>query len=140
MPFSLSNLFKSKKNETTFEALHKIDFKGGTKYAENATNTVYLDVEELGGFPFIKTIIIGELSINIKRIGCTLTFFFDNQNTLLLHSDNTTIESSKIKNTPLSYTEIDFEIQDTELKQLKSEKVLEIQYQLNKKAIRLKTI
>ncbi len=90
MAFSFSDLFK--KNTTTTEInVPKIDFKGGTKFAENETDDVYLDVEVLGGFPFVKTIIIGAISVKIKRVGCSLTFFFENNETLTIHSDNTAI-------------------------------------------------
>jgi hypothetical protein len=77
MAFSFSNLFKPQKVQSVTEIISEIDFKGGTKYAENGSNTVYLDIEELGGFPFIKTIIIGDFSTKIKRTGCTLSFIFE---------------------------------------------------------------
>ncbi|WP_299526047.1 hypothetical protein [uncultured Lutibacter sp.] len=127
MAFSFSNILKPKKEKTPKEVLPKIEFKGGTIYAEDVTNNVYLDFEELGGFPFIKTIIIGDLSTKIKRTGCTLTFIFENDS-LTLNSDNTDIESNKIKNTASYYTEIDFELNEEEAKKIKNEKVKEIQY------------
>ncbi|MBT8317012.1 MAG: hypothetical protein HKP59_05260 [Lutibacter sp.] len=139
MRFSISNLFKSKKKEVSVEDFPKIDFKGGSKYAEDEKNTVYLDFEELGGFPFIQTIIIGEFSTKIKRVGCTLTFVFESDE-LTIHSDNTDIGSSEIKNTPFYYTEIDFELNEEESKRIQDEKVIEIQYQFKEKMIRLKTI
>jgi len=139
MAFSFSNLLKSKKAPIISEEIPKIDFKGGTKYAENNTNDVYLDFEELGGFPFIKTIIIGDISTKIKRTGCTLTFIFKNES-ITLNSDNTDIESDQIKNTAAYYTEIDFELNEEEVEKIKNEKVSEIQYTFKGKVSSFKTI
>ncbi|WP_298286563.1 hypothetical protein [uncultured Lutibacter sp.] len=139
MVFSLSNLLKSKNTNENSEPLPKIDFKGGTKYAENLNNDVYLDFEELGGFPFIKTIIIGDISTKIKRTGCTLTFKFEN-NIIVLNSDNTTIESEKIKNTQVFFTEIDFELDEDEAKKIKNDNVEEISYTFKNKIYSFKPI
>ncbi|MBP8793124.1 MAG: hypothetical protein KBE41_04730 [Lutibacter sp.] len=129
MAFSFSDLFK--KNTTTTEInVPKIDFKGGTKFAENETDDVYLDVEVLGGFPFVKTIIIGAISVKIKRVGCSLTFFFENNETLTIHSDNTAIESNRIKNTPFNFTEIDFELNNGDASKIKNKKIDKIVYNL----------
>jgi len=134
-----SNLLKSKKAEIPSEKIPKIEFKGGTKYAEDETNNVYLDFEELGGFPFIKTIIIGSISTKIKRTGCTLTFIFENDS-LTLNSDNTDIESNNIKNTASYYTEIDFELNDDEADKIKREKVTKIAYNFKGKTYTYKTV
>ena len=139
MAFSFSNLLKSKKVETPSAKIPKIEFEGGTKYAEDEANNVYLDFEELGGFPFIKTIIIGGVSTKIKRTGCTLTFIFENDS-LTLNSDNTDIESNKIKNTASYYTEIDFELNDDEADKIKREKVTKIEYSFKGKAYTYKTV
>lgn len=127
MAFSFSNLFKPQKVQSVAEIISEIDFKGGTKYAENSNNAVYLDIEELGGFPFIKTTIIGDFSTKIKRTGCTLTYVFENDS-LILSSDNTDVASNQIKNTPAYYTEIDFELTEEEAEKIRNERVLEIQY------------
>ncbi|UMB61356.1 hypothetical protein MHL31_03920 [Lutibacter sp. A80] len=129
MAFSLSKLFKNKPKEVPSipEIIEKIDFKGGTKYAKNETNIVYADVEELGGFPYLKTVIIGDTSVNIKRVGCTATFKFNNES-IVLNSDNTTIESNKIKNTNVFFTEIDFELNEQEATKIKDQKVVTLEY------------
>lgn len=134
MAFSFFNLLKPKNKIGIAEIISEIDFKGGTKYAENSNNKVYLDIEELGGFPFIKTIIIGDFSTRIKRTGCTLTFVFD-KDSLILSSDNTDVESNQIKNTIANYTEIDFELTEEEAVKIKTEQVLEIQYTFKDKVL-----
>jgi hypothetical protein len=139
MAFSFSNLLKSKQKQIVSEPIEKIKFDGGTKYAENETNDIYLDFEELGGFPFIKTIIIGYFSTKIKRTGCTLTFYFENDS-LTLNSDNTDIESNNIKNTKAYFTEIDFEIDTHEAEKIKTEKVLKIEYTFKNEVLTLNPI
>ena len=139
MSFSFSTIFKSKKNKTPSKEISKIEFKGGTKFAKDNTNDVYLDIEELGGFPFVKTVIIGDFSTKIKRVGCTLSFIFKNES-IILNSDNTDLESNKIKDTSIYYTEIDFELSDEKAEKIKTEKVLEIQYTFKKKTYNFKTI
>lgn len=134
MAFSFLNLLKPKKKVSIPEIIAEIDFKGGTKYGTNSSNTVYLDVEELGGFPFIKTIIIGGFSTKIKRTGCTLTFVFE-QESLVLSSDNNDVESNQINNTIAYYTEIDFELTEEEAVKIKSEQVLEILYTFKDKTL-----
>ena len=139
MAFSFLNILKPKRSIGISEIISEIDFKGGTKYAENSSNVVYLDIEELGGFPFIKTIIIGDFSTKIRRTGCTLTFVFENES-LVLGSDNTDVESNQIKNTIAYYTEIDFELTEEEAAKIKSEQVLEIQYSFKDKLLALTPI
>lgn len=134
MAFSFSNLFKSQKVPSSSALISEIDFKGGTKYGKNDGNAVYLDIEELGGFPFIKTIIIGQFSTKIKRTGCTLTFVFD-KDSIVLSSDNTDVASNQIKNTMAFYTEIDFELTEEEAEKIRNEKVLEIQYNFKDKIL-----
>jgi hypothetical protein len=134
MAFSFLNLLKPKSTLDISEIISEIDFKDGTKYGENSSNTVYLDIEELGGFPFIKTIIIGDFSTKIKRTGCTLTFVFD-KDSLVLGSDNTDVESNQIKNTIAYYTEIDFELTEEEAVKIQNEQVREIQYTFKDKIL-----
>ncbi len=138
MAFSFSKLFnKPKEVPSNEEVIKQIDFKGGTKYAKNETNIVYADIEELGGFPYLKTVIIGDTKVNIKRTGCTVAFNFKNES-IELNSDNTTIESNKIKNTNVYYTEIDFELDETEAAKIKSSKVTTMEYGFKNKIIPFK--
>jgi hypothetical protein len=139
MGFSFSNLLKSKKETVSSKSVPKIELDGATKYAENDTCNVYLDFEELGGFPYIKTILISDFSVKIKRDGCTLTFYFSD-NSLTIHSDNTDIASNPIKNTPFHLSEIDFEINEQEAAKIKNEKVMRIEYQFKNNLFSFKTV
>lgn len=139
MGFSFSNLLKSKKEPISNQVFPKIKFDGGTKYAENETCDVYLDFEELGGFPFIKTILIGDFPIKVKRVGCSLTFLFENE-TLTIHSDNTDIQSNAIKNSPFHISEIDFELDENQAAKIKNNPVLRIEYVFKNETYSFKTI
>ena len=140
MAFSFSKLFNKPKDlPSTSEIIEKIDYKEGTKYAENETNVVYADFEELGGFPYLKTVIIGETSVKIKRTGCTIAFQFNNE-TIKLNSDNTDIESNRIKNTNVFFTEIDFELNEEDATKIKEQKVTGLEYDFQNKIIPFKLI
>ena len=140
MAFSFSKLFNKPKDlPSTSEIIEKIDYKEGTKYAENETNVVYVDFEELGGFPYLKTVIIGETSVKIKRTGCTIAFQFNNE-TIKLNSDNTDIESNRIKNTNVFFTEIDFELNEEDATKIKEQKVTGLEYDFQNKIISFKLI
>jgi hypothetical protein len=140
MAFSLSNLFKKPKQIiNTSEIIDQIDYKEGTKFAENTSNKIYVDIEELGGFPYLKTVIIGDTQANIKRTGCTITFVFADEE-FTLASDNTTIESNHIQNSGVYFTPIDFQLEEAEAKKIKEKKVLEIVYTIKNKNYNFKTI
>ena len=132
MAFSFSKLLKPKNAVSAAHVIENIDYKEGTKFATDNSNVVYLDIEELGGFPFIKSVIIGDFSTRIKRKGCTLTFNFKNES-ITLESDNTAIESNRIKNTNAFYTEIDFELDQEDSDKIKAGKIENITYNFNDK-------
>ncbi|HKJ06185.1 MAG TPA: hypothetical protein VJ970_01830 [Flavobacteriaceae bacterium] len=120
-------LFKTKPAIDTAAVLNQIDYKEGTLFAKDESNKVYVDIEELGGFPYLKTVIIGTLNVNVKRVGCTVSFIF-NKNEITLESDNTTVASNEIKKTGIFYTPIDFELDDDEAQKLKTAKVKEVKF------------
>ena len=49
MAFSFSDIFKPKPIVNSSEIINQIDYKEGTKFAENESAKIYLDIEELGG-------------------------------------------------------------------------------------------
>ena len=139
MAFSLSNLFKPKPTVDASEILNQIDYKEGTKYAECATHILYADVEELGGFPYLKTVLFGITEINIRRTGCTISYIFK-EGKLTLSSDNTTIESNQIQKSGVYYTPIDFELTEDESKKIQKKEVIEVVINYKKNNIHLKPI
>ena len=132
MAFSFSKLINKTPKVSAAHVVENVDYKGGTKFASDNSNILYLDIEELGGFPFIKSVIIGDLSVRIKRKGCTLTFMFKNES-ITLESDHTKIESNSIKNTDAFYTEIDFELDKNEADKIKIGGIESISFSFNDK-------
>lgn len=131
------SFFKKKPVNTITEKLSdypEIQYDGGTKFAEDEYNTVYLDVEELGGFPFIKTAILGTFSTRIKKEGCFLTFYFEKE-TLTLNSEHDEIESDELKNTPFSFTQIDFEATQEEVAKIQQQKIIKITFHFLKETL-----
>lgn len=139
MAFSLSKLFKPKPTIDASELLNQINYTEGTKYAECATHILYADVEELGGFPYFKTTLFGIDEINIRRVGCTISFIFE-EGKLTLTSDNTDIESNHIQRSGIYFTPVDFELTAEEAEKFKTNKVIEIVFNYKKNSIHLKPI
>jgi len=124
------SFFKKKTKTSVSEKLSnypEIKYDGGTKFAKNEYNNVYVDIEELGGFPFVKTAILGSFSTRIKKEGCSLTFNFESE-TLTLNSEHTEIESDEIKNTPFSFTQVDFEATEEEIEKIKNSKITKLDF------------
>jgi len=139
MAFSFSKIFNPKPTINAAEILNQIDYKEGTKFAEGASSKIYIDIEELGGFPYLKTVLFGINKINIKRTGCTITFVFKNEE-ITLTSDNTTVESNEITKSGVHYTPIDFELDENEAKKIQSNKVIEVKFTFKKETLSLKPI
>lgn len=139
MAFSLSKIFKPKQTIDPSLVLNQIDYKEGTKYAENSTNKIYVDVEELGGFPYLKTVLFGVNEVNVKRTGCTISFKYKDEE-ITLTSDNTTVESNQLQKTGVFYTPVDFELNESEANKIQSKKATEVQFTFKKNTINLKPI
>jgi len=139
MAFSLSKIFKQKATIDHAAILSQIDYKEGTLFAENSSNKIFIDIEELGGFPYLKTILFGINEINVKRVGCQISFIFKNDE-LTLVSDNTTVESNELQKTGVFYTPVDFELNEIEAEKIKSNKVIEVQFTYKKNVLVLKPV
>ncbi len=135
----LKKLFKPKQVFNTSEIINQIDYKEGTLFAKNDTNKIYIDIEELGGFPYLKTVIIGDTKTKIKRNGCSISFVLNNEE-ISLNSDNTTVESNEINKSGVFYTPIDFELDEKEVKKIQSNKVNEVKYTFKNNIVTFKTI
>lgn len=132
-------LFKPKQVFNTSEIINQIDYKEGTLFAKNDTNKIYIDIEELGGFPYLKTVIIGDTQTRIKRDGCSISFVLKNEE-ITLNSDNTTVESSEINKSGVFYTPIDFELDKAQSKQIQSKNISEVKYKFKGTVYSFKTV
>ena len=135
----LKKIFQPKPQIDVRDVLNGIKYEGGTKFAANETNHIFVDIEELGGFPYLKTVIIGDTKLKVKRTGCKINFVLKNE-VITLESDNTDIASNQIKNSPAHFTEIDFELKNDEAKKIKTGKIKEVQYEFKKEVFSFKTI
>ena len=137
----LFSKFKKKSAEpTSKEPIPKLEYKGGTKYASNESVDAYIDFEELGGYPYVKTVLLGLFSVRTKKSGCTLTFTFENGEELVLNSDNSQLESDQINKSPIHFTPIDFEITEEELASLKKNKPTKVIFKFKRETVELDTI
>ncbi|MDV7187364.1 hypothetical protein R3X25_08740 [Lutibacter sp. TH_r2] len=136
-----NKLFNKKNKEVvnTSDIIKDIDYKEGTLFAQNDTNKIYIDIEELGGFPYLKTVLIGDTKVNIKRKGCSISFILNNEE-ILLDSDNTTVESNQINKSGVHYTPIDFELDEEQAKKIQSHKVTEVKYTFKNTILTFKTV
>ena len=136
-----NKLFSKKQKEVmnASEILNQIDYKEGTLFAKNDTNKVYIDIDELGGFPFLKTVVIGDTKVKIKRTGCSVSFVLNNEE-ISLNSDNTDVESNQINKSGIHYTPIDFELDEKQAKLIQSEKVSEVKFTFKNQVLAFKTV
>ena len=137
----LFSKFKRKSVEQPFnEPLPKLEYKGGTKYASNELVDAYIDFEELGGYPYVKTVILGLFSVRTKKGGCTLSFQFVNGEEIVLDSDNTQLESDRVNKSQIYFTPIDFEINEEELAAIKKNEVVKVIFKFKREIIELEKI
>lgn len=122
------------------EPIQKLEYKNGTRYAESTVVDAYIDFEELGGYPYVKTVLLGLFSIKTKRDGCELTFIFDTGDELSIPSDNAELESEQINKSKIYLTPIDFEITEEELTTIQNNTVVKVRFKFKKTTLELDKI
>ncbi|NRD22803.1 hypothetical protein HNV10_06100 [Winogradskyella litoriviva] len=118
MAFSLSKLFgnsASKTSDSTDAIIRDVE---NHPYGVSENNVLYAGLNELGGYFFFQTVIVGQLHIKCKT-GATLTFLGDNFE-LQLDSDMPEFESENSSIKGRSITKIDFQIEESEVKKLEN--------------------
>lgn len=118
MAFSLSKLFgnsASKTNDSIDAIIRDVE---NHPYGVSENNVLYAGLNELGGYFFFQTVIVGQLHIKCKT-GATLTFYGDNFE-LQLDSDMPEFESESSSIKGRSITKIDFQIEESEIKTLEN--------------------
>ena len=119
MAFSLAKLLgktssKPKPSTDTTEAIIK-DVEN-LPYGISDENVLFAGLNELGGYYFFQTVVVGALSIKTKT-GATLNFKGENLK-LQLKSDMPEFESGPSDIKGRNITKIDFEIEEQHIKQL----------------------
>ncbi|GAB5564497.1 MAG: hypothetical protein Wins2KO_15600 [Winogradskyella sp.] len=133
MGFSFSKLLGRDKiaSEDTIEAIiASVEHK---PYGISESNVLFSGMNELGGYLFYQTVIVGELSVKVKN-GATLTFKGENFE-LTLNSDSLEFESSSTETNGRNATNIDFQIEESDIKKLQNAKLKEIVLKVKKREI-----
>ncbi len=130
MGFSLSKLLSSNKSKTNDSVDSIINDVENTPFGFSENNVLYAGLNELGGYYFFQSIIIGSLNIRTKH-GAQL-FLIGNDFELQLNADMLELESEASNIKGRNITKIDFEIDASEAQKLESSGVNTIRLKLKK--------
>jgi len=130
MAFSLSQLFgtKSSKSNDSIEAI--INDVENNPFGVADTNVPFAGLNELGGYHFFQTVIVGDLNIKCRN-GAKLTFIGDDFK-LKLDADMPEFESESSEVKGRYITKIDFQIEESEVQKLDSATLRSIQIKVKK--------
>ena len=134
MAFSLSKLFGSKNSETasqsgdTIEAI--INDVENRPFGVSENNVLFAGLNELGGYFFFQTVVVGELNVKSKN-GAQLYFVGDDFK-LKLEADMPEFESENSDTKGRNVTKIDFQIEESDVKNLENAKLRSIQLKVKK--------
>ncbi|GGI58012.1 hypothetical protein [Winogradskyella haliclonae] len=127
------SFLKNKKNKSTdtIEAIIK-DIES-TPFGVSENNVLYAGLNELGGYYFFQTVIVGQLNIktmngaklNLKGEGIELELKSDSPE---FESDPSPVKSRRI-------TKIDFQIEESDIKTLENSRITSIQLKAKKQEI-----
>jgi hypothetical protein len=132
MAFSFTKLFgkadTTLKTEDTVEAIiEKIE---NDPYGVSDHNVLFAGLNELGGYFFFQTVIVGQLSVKVKN-GAQLTFTGKDFE-LLLKSDMPEFESDHSDVKGRYITKIDFQVEESDIKKLENAKLKTIGLKVKK--------
>ena len=132
MTFSLSKLFgnKTSKVEThdTIEAI--ITDVENKPFGVSDNNVLFAGLNELGGYFFFQTVIVGPLSVKSKN-GAQL-YFIGEDFKLQLEADMPEFESESSDIKGRNVTKIDFQIEESDIKSLEKATLKSIQLKVKK--------
>ena len=133
MAFSLSKLFGNTTSQSSDSIQAIIRDVENKPFGVSQNNVLYGGLNELGGYFFFQTVIVGQLHIKSKD-GATLLFKGDDFE-LQLNSDMLELESEHSPVKGRSVTKIDFEIDEDNVKQLEKVKLKSIQLEVKKQSL-----
>jgi hypothetical protein len=121
-------LFGSKNKNTNTIAYNNVDDIMATiqekAYAISDSNVLYAGTQELGGYHYLKTIIVGSFKIKTFK-GATLTVQKGNKE-IVLKTDMDEFESNPMDSTKRYVTRIDFQLEKEDAKLLQSKAVKQL--------------
>ena len=94
---------------------------------------MYAGLNELGGYYFFQTVIVGQFHIKTTK-GATLTFGFDDSD-LTLNSDTVELESDFSNVSNRSITKIDFQIEEQDIEILQKNDIKSLRLKAKKEDI-----
>lgn len=130
----LSKLFSSKTSETkshsgdTIESI--ISDVENKPFGVSENNVLYAGLNELGGYFFFQTVIVGQLNVKCKT-GATLSFKGNNFE-LQLKDDMPEFESEHSNIKGRYVTKIDFQIEEADIKKLENATLKSIHIKVKK--------
>ena len=127
------SFLKNKKNKSTdsIEAIIK-DIES-TPFGVSESNVLYAGLNELGGYYFFQTVIVGQL--NIKTMNGAKLILKGEGIELELKSDSPEFESDPSPVKGRSITKIDFQIEESDIKTLENNRITSIQLKAKKQDI-----
>ena len=137
MAFSLSKLFGKKTTETHLKPQDSIDAiltdVENRPFGISENNVLFAGLNELGGYYFFQTVIVGQLKVRAKD-GAILLFKGENFE-LKLNSDMPEFESESSDIKGRNVTKIDFQVEETDIEHLENAKLSSIQLNVKKQDI-----
>lgn len=132
MSFSFSKLFgkSESKTDSIEDIIASIEHK---PYGVSEENVLFSGLNELGGYLFFQTVIVGSLKVKSKN-GAKLSFKSENFE-LLLESDSLEFEYNHTEVKGRYVTNIDFQIEKKDIKKLEKANLKEILLQVKGKEI-----
>lgn len=125
-----NNTSKKTSNDNVEAIIHDVENR---PYGVSENNVLFAGLNELGGYFFFQTVIVGQLNIKSKD-GATLLFKGENFE-LKLNSDMPEFESEGSDIKGRNVTKIDFQIEESDIKQLENAKLNSVQLNVKKQTI-----
>ncbi|RCW91477.1 hypothetical protein [Winogradskyella arenosi] len=125
MAFSIAQLFgnKTSKSQDSIEAI--INDVENNPFGVAETNVLFAGLNELGGYYFFQTVIVGDLNVKCKK-GAQLTFIGDGFK-LKLEADMPEFESESSDVKGRYVTKIDFQMEQSDVEKLEIATLQKIQ-------------
>lgn len=103
-------------------------------FAVSDNNVLYAGLNELGGYYFFQTVVVGQFHIKTMK-GATLTFKNIDGSELKLNSDMPELESDFSNVSNRSITKIDFQVEEKDIATLQENKTVNILLKVKKNEV-----
>jgi hypothetical protein len=133
MAFSLSKLIGKNKSKSTDSVDAIIEQVENTPFGISDNNVLYAGLNELGGYYFFQTVVVGDFKIKTMD-GAYLQLKSDTFE-LELKSDTIELESEPSGVPNRHITKIDFQVEQSDIETLQTTKVTSIQLKAKKQAV-----